>query len=226
MKTVAVQVPIKTCSERVPGKNFLMIAGKPLFAWLLDRLVHESPHEWRVAVNTDNDESARFVADRYKGMDRLSVSVYEDWFIHATGSQLFNRFAQRVDADIIAQAYVTAPLLSMASILHLVDLVEKLNLDSATYATEETGWFWRHGKAVNYDPDRVDGLPRSQDAQLLKETTGIYVAKRESVLRTGVRLPGPDRRLITSLPRVEAMDIDTPEDFAAVEAELVSQLGS
>ena len=36
---VVALLPMKAHSERVPGKNFRVLAGKPLFRWILDTLL-------------------------------------------------------------------------------------------------------------------------------------------------------------------------------------------
>ena len=50
-KTVAL-VPMKANSERVKGKNFRALAGKPLFQWILDALLANSEID-QVVINTD-----------------------------------------------------------------------------------------------------------------------------------------------------------------------------
>ena len=45
-------LPLKAHSSRVKGKNFRMLAGKPLFAWILDTLL-SIPEISQVVINTD-----------------------------------------------------------------------------------------------------------------------------------------------------------------------------
>ena len=51
MTTIAL-LPMKAHSERVSGKNFKHLAGKPLFRWILDSLL-EVPTIDQVVINTD-----------------------------------------------------------------------------------------------------------------------------------------------------------------------------
>ena len=51
MKIVAL-LPLKAHSERIPGKNFKPLAGKPLFRWILDTLLGIDAID-RVVINTD-----------------------------------------------------------------------------------------------------------------------------------------------------------------------------
>jgi CMP-N-acetylneuraminic acid synthetase len=51
-KKVVALLPIKANSERVKGKNFKLLNGKPLFQWILDALL-DLPEISKVVVNTD-----------------------------------------------------------------------------------------------------------------------------------------------------------------------------
>jgi len=54
MSTIAL-VPMKATSERVSGKNFKNLAGKPLFRWILDSLMDVSSID-KIVINTDARE--------------------------------------------------------------------------------------------------------------------------------------------------------------------------
>ena len=83
-------------------------------------------------------------------------------------------------------------------------------------ATKETGWFWFEGKPINYDPCTPDGLPRSQDAMITVETTGLYAATRQVIMETGCRLG--HRPLFYEIAREHALDIDTMDDLKEAQA--------
>ena len=51
MKTIAL-LPMKAHSERVSGKNFKSLAGKPLFKWILDSLLAVKEID-QIIINTD-----------------------------------------------------------------------------------------------------------------------------------------------------------------------------
>ncbi len=48
-----VLVPIKHASERLPGKNFRMVAGKPLYMWILETLIGIKTID-RIIIDTDS----------------------------------------------------------------------------------------------------------------------------------------------------------------------------
>jgi CMP-N,N'-diacetyllegionaminic acid synthase len=56
-KRILAIIPARGGSKRLPGKNILDLAGKPLIAWTIDAAL-KSKYIDRVIVSTDNDEIA------------------------------------------------------------------------------------------------------------------------------------------------------------------------
>lgn len=212
---VAVQIPIKgKPSTRVPNKNFRELAGKPLSFWLLDEINDNLPAEWDLYIDSEKEEVFDRVKERYG--DRFKFHKRASWFASdsANGNHLISQFAVLHDNyDIYVQAYVTAVNLKgdmiKESVKSLMDSTD--THDSVLLVTEETGWYWKDGKAMNYNPNIPYGLPRSQDATLLKETTGLYAVTKETVFKTGCRVG--ENPIFFHVPNQQAIDIDTMEDF-------------
>ena len=206
-------------SERVAGKNFRTIAGRPLFAWLLTELLALpfAPH-----IFVDSEDPDTF--DRVRRVFPMGIRFHQrdPWYAsnNANGNHLLNQFAvAHPDYDWYLQAFVTAPLLKAATITRAVETATSSSAhDSFFTATRETGFFWYRGVPVNQALGKLDGMPRTQDAQLVKETTGLYGITRAALLRTGCRIG--TNPLVVETSRLEALDIDTPEDFAFAEAQL------
>ncbi|HEX9018400.1 MAG TPA: hypothetical protein VF806_04405, partial [Anaerolineaceae bacterium] len=57
-------VPMRHHSERVPGKNYRVLAGKPLFHHILDTLL-QCPEITQVAVDTDSPVIMQSLRDHY-----------------------------------------------------------------------------------------------------------------------------------------------------------------
>ena len=73
---------------------------------------------------------------------------------------------------------------------------------------------WQDSKPLNFDPSH---FPRTQDLPLiLAETSIAYVFPRETFERYGRRVGV--RPYIHEVGRIEAIDIDYPEDFALADA--------
>lgn len=212
---IAVQVPIKArSSTRVPNKNFRDLAGKPFSCWLLDELDKNCPKSWDIFIDSEDISAFEFFSNRYS--DRFKYHERAEWFASdaANGNHLINQFAiLNPQYDIIIQIYVTAITLTGKIIRESMEAFTSSldKYDSMLLVTEECGWFWHNEKALNYDPHRPDGLPRSQDAMVLKETTGLYAITRDAALRTGCRIG--QKPLMYRLPKKYAFDVDTMEDF-------------
>ncbi|MCH7228003.1 cytidylyltransferase domain-containing protein [Haloferula sp. A504] len=222
---VAVQIPIKSrSSTRVPNKNFRDLAGKPFSCWLLDEVCNFCPKDWDIYVDSENKSAHDFFENRYN--DRLLFHQREEWFASdaANGNHLMHQFVtMHPEYDVIAQMYVTAISLKGEVIMEAMNaFMEALDkYDSMLLVTENTGWYWHNGRPLNYDPNRPDGLPRSQDAVVYEETTGLYAITRDAALRTGCRIG--KNPLMYKVPKKFAMDVDTMEDFEEAQARLVGR---
>lgn len=212
---IAVQIPIKArSSTRVPNKNFRDLGGKPFSCWLLDELMEHCPPEWDIYIDSEDVSTYDFFKDRYS--DRLKFHKRSEWYASdaANGNHLLSQFATlRPEYDIVIQLYVTAITLTGAIIKEAMEaFIASLDqYDSMFLVTEQTGWYWFNGKAMNYDPNRPDGLPRSQDAMMLEETTGLYAITTDAAMRTGCRIG--NNPLMYRVPHKYAFDVDTMEDF-------------
>ena len=221
---IAIQIPIKNrSSKRIPGKNFKQLAGKPLAFWLLDELSSKCPAAWDLYVDSEGHDVMRRVEERYG--ERYKFHLRNEWFAedHANGNHLISQFAiAHPEYDIYIQAFVTAVTLPGKVIMQAVrEFVGALDTyDSMLLVTEETGWFWFKGRALNYDQSRANGLPRSQDAVVLQETTGLYAITRDAVFSTGCRIG--NRPMFYCIEREFARDVDTMDDFCEVERVLLS----
>ena len=101
-------------SQRVPGKNFRDLAGKPLFHYILETL-KQCPEISQIAVNTDSDliqqDIARnypeiMVIDRPERLRADSIPMNEILMYDTT----------QVTADLYLQTHSTNPLLKAATV--------------------------------------------------------------------------------------------------------------
>jgi CMP-N-acetylneuraminic acid synthetase len=221
---IAIQIPIKArSSTRVPNKNFRDLAGKPFSCWLLDELILNCPEEWDIYIDSEDVSAYDQFKDRYPG--RLKFHQRSEWFASdaANGNHLLSQFTtSHTEYDVFVQVFVTAITLTAEIIKESVEaFISSLDqYDSMFLVTEKTGWFWFQGKPMNYDPSRPDGLPRSQDALVFEETTGLYAITCDAAMRTGCRIG--QKPLMYKIPHKYAYDVDTMEDFTEAQRLLTS----
>jgi CMP-N-acetylneuraminic acid synthetase len=216
--TLIALLPMKAHSERVPGKNFRYLAGKPLFRWMLDKLVNLAEVDL-VVINTD----ARPILEK-NGVSTGGKILIRDRKPPLCGDFVsMNRIIEddirEVEADTYLMTHVTNPLLSletMSQALSVFDRGRKDNsCDSLFSVTKYQTRFYRaNGEPINHDPTN---LVRTQDLEpWFEENSNFYIFTRESFARTGSRIGNSP--LLFQTPRVEAVDIDDTETWTIAEA--------
>lgn len=204
MKVVAL-IPIKLSSTRVPGKNIKpFFDGTPLMhfiqrACLECRLIDE------VYIYCSDDAVQEYILP---GVHYLKRPVFLDADT-VNANDFIREFMKTVDADIYVNAHTTSPFAKPETIDDLVSKVANGEYDSAFCAENIKTFLWKGGKPMNFDPDH---FPRTQDLpDIYGETSIAYVFTKESFLRNNRRLG--NKPYIKEVGKIEAMDIDYPEDF-------------
>ncbi|MFP4157540.1 MAG: cytidylyltransferase domain-containing protein [Opitutales bacterium] len=220
---IVFQIPVKArTSARVPNKNFRDLNGRPLFAWLIDEILKLKLRELEFDIFVDSEDISAFenITGYYCGEKRIQFHQRDPWLAedHANGNHLLAHFAvHKPTYDIYIQAFITAVTLRREIIgASIKSFTQNLNNhDSMFLVTEEPGWVWYQGKAVNYDPTRMAGLPRSQDAMYFKETTGLYAITKDALMQGGCRIGNTP--MLYAVDRFSSVDIDTMEDLHEAE---------
>jgi CMP-N-acetylneuraminic acid synthetase len=203
-------VPMRHTSERVPGKNYRLIAGKPLYAHIIETLL-ACPEISGVLVDTDSPDIMAGLRADY-----LQVQVVErpkelrDGMI-PMNTILLHDTAQ-VEADYYLQTHSTNPLLKTGTVTRAIQtfLERKDEYDSLFSVTRlQTRLYWQDGRTVNHN---VNELLRTQDLPpIFEENSCLYIFTREKLAARNHRLG--DHPLMFEIPADEAWDIDEELDF-------------
>jgi len=205
-------VHAKGSSERVVGKNLKMLGDKPLFCHAINNALNGTAIT-EVVIDSDSDEVLRIGKEHgavpLKRPDELATNL-------ATGDDLaFWQASNYPDSDIILQVIPTAPFLLPQSIDRAIFLISEQQVDSVVGVFSDVVYEWVNGKPSYF---RKDGsIPNSTDKEpIVYESTGLYVNRTKFVMenkkRTNVNNCFP-----CFLTRIEAIDINTPEDFEFAE---------
>jgi len=215
LKTVA-YVPMKMTNERLPGKNTALLGGRtPLYHLILGSLLATKSIDEIYVFCSDESipdlpDGVRYLR-RHPSLDQSTTKINE----------VMNAFAQDVEADVYVLAHATAPFLSSESLERLVQEVRGAEHDSACTVTALQEFMWKDGQPFNYEPSAI---PRTQDLDpYFVETSGAYAYRRELV-QAGRRV-GFRPALIT-VPKIEAIDINNPEDWFIADAVYQAQTRS
>jgi len=224
---VLLQIPLKvTQSERLPGKNFKILYGKPLFFWIIQtalrtQTIAKQDNLCDIDIYIDSEDPAVFDAVKTHFVDQpLNYFLRHPYYASnaANGNHLLRHISSSLSKsyDFYSQAYVTSPFLSPNTLIHsLQQLLRSTQYDSAFTCTYDPAWIWYQGTPVNYNHLIPDGLPRSQDALITKESAGFYVINSAAHKELHTRL-GHTPLPINISPH-ESQDIDTNFDWLIAE---------
>lgn len=218
MGEVVAFVHAKGNSERVPRKSLKLLAGIPLFCHAV-LAAQRCSSVSKVVVDSSDTEILAIARDYGAEIIRRPGSLSEPG---ATGHDLALWQAKNYPgSEVCVQVVPTSPFLSPESIARAVSLVLEDGLDSAVGVREETLYLLDSAFLPTYGQGNQESLPNSQDLPpIVYETTGLYANKTRVIIETGKRTNWSNVGLVF-LSRVEAIDINTPEDFGF--AELVAQ---
>jgi CMP-N-acetylneuraminic acid synthetase len=207
-------VPMRHDSERVPGKNYRPMAGKPLYRHMVETLL-AVPEIDRVVIDTDSDVIKRDAAEAFPQVTILDRPAHLRDGSIPMNDVLLND-VRRVPAELYLQTHSTNPLLRPETIGRAIRAFRaSADHDSLFSATRIQARLWSpDGRPMNHDPAV---LLRTQDlAPVYLENSCLYLFTRELLERRGTRIG--ERPLVFEVDRDEAYDIDEEQDFRLVEA--------
>ncbi len=214
MTRIIALVPMRHHSQRVPGKNYRPLAGKPLFHHIIETLSQVSMID-QIVVDTDSPD---ITAGLEKHFPQVGVI---DRAEHLRADEIpMNEIlaydTSQVEADFYLQTHSTNPLLRAETIEHALEtfLEQVPTYDSLFSVTRLQTRLWDQLSCpVNHNPDI---LLQTQDLPpIYEENSCIYLFTRETLMQRRNRLG--DRPLMYEIPAAEAWDIDEPLDFEIVD---------
>jgi CMP-N-acetylneuraminic acid synthetase len=209
-RTVAL-LPMKAHSERVKGKNFRLLSGKPLFQWILDALLAVEEID-AVVINTDARDV--LLANGLKESSRVLIRhrLPELCGDLVSMNRILEDDIRNTPADTYLMTHTTNPLISPGTIKRALEEYENREggIDSLFSANKvQTRFYRKDASAVNHDPDN---LIRTQDLEAwYEENSCLYIFSQKSFLATGARIGKKPMIFVT--PALESIDIDEPDDW-------------
>ncbi len=204
MKTVAL-IPIKLGSKRVPQKNIKpFYDGTPLMSFI-QKVCLESDRIDETYIYCSDEKVKDYILDGVKFLKRPEFLNGDN----INANDFIREFLKSVDADIYVNAHTTSPFAKVETINDCIDKVKSDEYDSAFCAENIKAFMWKDGTPINFNPDK---FPRTQDLpDIYAETSIAYVFKKETFEKYNRRVGV--KPFIKEVSKIEAMDIDYPEDF-------------
>ncbi|PKN88680.1 MAG: acylneuraminate cytidylyltransferase [Chloroflexi bacterium HGW-Chloroflexi-8] len=223
-KKVVALVPMRHHSVRVPGKNYKLIAGKPLFHHILTTL-QNCPEISQIVVDTDSENIIEGIQKDYP-----NVMVFKRPNYLTADTVPMNEIlmydTEIVPADLYIQTHSTNPLLKSETISSAIQtLIQNFPAyDSLFSVTRQQTRYWDNlSRPINHNPAI---LIRTQDLPpIYEENSCIYVFTRETLKNKRNRIG--ERPFLFEIERSEAFDIDEELDFLLADLMLKhrSQIG-
>ena len=212
---IAALVPMRHSSERVPGKNYRPLGGRPLYHHIVEAL-RACPEVDEIVIDTDSETIRDDAAVAFPDVRLVERPEHLRAGTVPMNDVLLNDI-HRVEADLYLQTHSTNPLLRPATISAAINrfLAEQADHDSLFGVTRLQTRLWRaDGQPLNHDPAI---LLRTQDLEpVFEENSCIYLFTRELIEERGTRIGA--RPILFEIPRDEAWDIDEEIDFEVASA--------
>jgi N-acylneuraminate cytidylyltransferase len=213
-------IPARGGSKRVPRKNLLPLAGRPLIAHSVEQAC-AATRVHSVVVSTDDDEIAKVARECGAEVSIRPPALATD---RATSeSALLHVLDERADRglpdpDLVVFLQCTSPVRRAGDIDGAVDHLLDRGADSLLSACENTRFLWGIDASGQPFPYNYDFRKRCREQDLepqFQENGSIYVFRPWVLRELGNRLGG--RMAIYEMDYWSSFQIDTPDDVALIE---------
>lgn len=212
MKVVSF-IPIKLNNQRLPGKNTMLLNGRPVCDYIFESISNIDTINEKYVYCSDETIKPYIKPYEAKGLKFLKRDRYLDGY-QIKGLEIIDRFVREVDADIYVLTHVTQPFTKSCSIKEALKKVISGEYDSSFSAVVLQDYMWMNGKPFNYD---MKNIVRTQDLDpIYMETGAFFIFRKEVFTELGQRIG--NKPYIYEIDQFEAVDIDTAEDFKFAKA--------
>jgi len=206
-------VPMRHESERVAGKNYRPLGGRPLYHHIVNTLLGCDEID-EVVIDTDSPLIAEGAQTAFPSVRVLARPDHLLGGDVPMNDVLLNVIEQ-VESDYYVQTHSTNPLLRAESIGRAVAaFTDGLGKHDSlfTVTSLQTRLWTPDGRAINHDPAV---LMRTQDLPpVMEENSCLYVFDAATLRRRGNRIG--DRPMLFPINAEEAWDIDEEIDWTVV----------
>lgn len=227
---VVAVVPARMGSKGVPRKNIKELGGRPLVCWTLEAAlaVDEIDEVW---LSTESQELSGVVSEYFGGeaeklffhqrqpqyaQDHVQTDeVYCDWL-------RYYQYVYQKTPEILTLLQPTSPFRNHQTISNALGLyharMPRRTIVSVLKMPD--GYYWHgmsYGEVAPIGHDPRDRLGRQDDEfhRFFKESGAIYVTHGPTFSKYRSYRKDPFFPLVLS--KIEALDIDTPEDWETAE---------
>ncbi len=221
MTKIIALVPMRHHSQRVPGKNYRVLAGKRLFQHIIETLL-AVPEISGIVVDTDSQPVMDGLREHFPQVQIINRPEH----LRADDVPMNHILIHDTDqapADFYLQTHSTNPLLKPETVSRAIKffLTDYPNCDSLFSVTRlQTRLYDKNGDAINHNPKE---LIQTQDLPpVYEENSCLYIFTRENLIAKQHRIS--DHPLMFEIDAAEAWDIDEELDFTITDFLIKHQL--
>ena len=216
LNSLAIIVPARGGSKRVPLKNIRALGGRPLLEYTLVSAI-DAKLSRNIVVSTDSDEifavAEKFPARVVRRPDALSGDS-----ISTEAAVLHALDALAADGQTFEWVMIlppTSPFRSAETVKRFAETAQNSTEAVANFisVTENRDYFWKAGRGGSMTPADPSLSRRQQERPpLFLENSAIYLCRVNRLRETGIVFSDP----VVGIPisAIEAWDINTEEDFS------------
>jgi len=220
--TIIAIIPIKHHSARIPGKNFKLMNGEPLYCWIIDTLLQVEVID-QIIIDSDSCYLFNALDMRYKDKLNCKKILLHKRSINLCGDDIATNDifkdiinSMNLNADYYFQTHVTNPLLTVDTIIDFIKTFMN-NKDVYTSAFSVKKHYARFYTKDGYDfnHNRTVLIPTQNLDPIYEENSCMYIFSKNSLFSCGARIS--DKALLYTMNNIESQDIDWPDDFLLTE---------
>tara|TARA_R110000744_G_scaffold18499_8_gene49656 strand:- start:7018 stop:7671 length:654 start_codon:yes stop_codon:yes gene_type:complete len=201
-------IPARGGSKRIPNKNIIDLAGKPLISYVIETSLQVTNE---VYVSTDSLE-IESVAKEYdveviKRPPKLSTDF-------STTNSVIKHFLDTIDnVSYFACVQPTSPLLTSFYLKKGFHKIKESGYNSIISVSKDTNFFWDDKRQpINFERNKK---PRTQDMKnWYAENGAFYVTSKEDFLVANKLVNGEVGFVV--MPKIISFEIDDYEDLEIV----------
>jgi CMP-N,N'-diacetyllegionaminic acid synthase len=221
-QSIAVIIPARSGSKRIPNKNIKPLLGKPMLAYTVEAAMESGVAE-RVIVTTDSGQISMIAVEfgaeivRRPGDISSDTAPVELALLHALDTLAAKNFYP----GYVLVLQPNSPLRSATTIRKFVDAFFAVSdrYDSMISVHENYGDFWVKTETGEMRRLFPDAPRRSQDRQpLYEENSALYITRTSTLIDTKSLL-GKNMTAHVIDP-IEGISVNYPNDLAWAELQL------
>lgn len=213
-------IPARMGSKRIPKKNIRLMMGKPLIQYPIDLALH-SDRFAEIWVNTESEPLGHACEKMGAKFHKRPPELASDT---ATNRDFVYQFLKTHECDYVIMINPTSPALQQDTLNRFLDYVAENDFDTVFSVMDLKAESYCLDKPVNFDgKDKIN----SQYLDPVRVIMWAMTAwKRDTFIRLQENGECPvfgGKVGLFTIPKDEAPDLDTEEDWRMAEASLLAR---